>query len=615
MQIISFTIIEKVLIATSILMAFGSFIYELRHRLRIILKGSGSLPTDHFILRSIRFIREVLLHEKVIKYRPLVGIMHALVFWGFIVFGIITIDHFALGLGIPLMSSSTHHIYSYIAIPFSILVIIGILYLAFRRFILRPKALGRLSPTSALVAMYITLLMLTYLLGEINLPPSIWKVNWWLHSLLILAFLFLIPRSKHLHLILGPFNIFFKSFQQPDHNPVMIDMEASEDELDNMLSDLNKMSQKQIMDIFSCVECGRCIDVCPANRGGGILDPKNHFILDFRDPLLDTENVNLLSQINVDAGWECTTCQACTEACPVGNDVEKSDEIRRLQVLVEGKVPQEYQTIFTNLQNKGNTEGASESKLSEKLPIYKPEMDYALWLGCFAKYELDPDFTKSVENFIKILDVANITYGILENEYCSGDPANRLGDKLTYTMLREHNLEILKEVQKVVTMCPHCALNLGQEYGKYSKISYTVEHHSQVIGKLIESGKLNVQMNDNGKVTYHDPCNLSRMLDVVEEPRNAIKAITENFTELPESGRQTLCCGAGGGLWWKKETTGKTHLVRAEQVIESEAETLVTGCNFCYGMMNQGLKPLTPENRSEIKIKDLADYVGENLVP
>ena len=203
---------------------------------------------------------------------------------------------------------------------------------------------------------------------------------------------------------------------------------------------------------------------------------------------------------------------------------------------------------------------------------------------------------------------------MLENEHCSGDPANRLGDKLTYSMLREHNMEQLSHATKVVTLCPHCALNLGKEYDKYSKVNYEVTHHTQVLGQLIEEGKIEVRKGSNGKVTYHDPCNLSRMLDEVDAPRTAITATTDEFFELEESGRNTLCCGAGGGLWWKKETTGRTHLVRAEQVVNSEADTVVTGCNFCYGMMNQGLKPLTPEGRSEIQVKDVADIVSENLV-
>ena len=609
-----FTSIEKSILAIAIIVTLISFLYEVWRRLRIVFKGRDSLPFDRFGARAWRVFKEVFLHEKVIKDRFWPGLMHALVFWGFIVFGLVTIDHFAIGFGHPIMNEQTHTYYSYIVIPFSILVLIGIGSLTYRRFITRPKVLGKISPTSGLVALFISLLMITYLLGEANIDPIIWRINWWIHSLIILAFLFLIPRSKHLHLVLAPFNIFFKPFELPEHTPVNIDLEGSEDELDTMLSDLTQMTKNQTLDVFSCVECGRCIDVCPANRGGGLLDPKNHFILDLREPLLKNGNVDVLSDINVEAGWECTTCQACTEVCPVGNHVEKSDEIRRLEVLVEGKVPQEYQKLFTNLQESGNTEGRSDSPLAERLPTYTSDKEYVLWLGCFARYELDPNFTKSVENFANILDVAGISYGVLQKEHCSGDPANRLGDKLTYNMLREHNMEQLKEADKVVTLCPHCALNLEKEYAKYSEVNYDVSHHTQVIAELIEEGRIEVKKGADGKVTYHDPCNLSRMLDEVEAPRTAINAVADDFFELEESGKNTLCCGAGGGLWWKKETKGRTHLVRAEQVVDSDADTVVTGCNFCYGMMNQGLKPLTPEGRNEIQVKDVADIVSENLV-
>jgi len=609
-----FSIIEKVILAGLTLIALGSFSYEVLRRVFIVQKGLGSFPFDRFGERLFRVFREVLLHEKVIRERPFPGLMHALVFWGFMVFGLVTIDHFAIGFYKPIMSDSAHHAYSKIVIPFAVFVIFGILSLTYRRFINRPKALGKTSLTSGLVAVFIVVLMATYIYGETDLSPFVWKINWWIHSILILAFLFLIPRSKHLHLVLAPFNIFFRSFQQPDHTPVHIDLEGDEDELDTMLNDLTKLTKNQALDIFSCVECGRCTDVCPANRGGGILDPKYHFIMDLRSPLLEGKDVAILDQINVEAGWECTTCQACTEVCPVGNQVEKSDEIRRLEVLVEGKVPQEYQKLFTNLQETGNTEGASSSPFADSFPVFTPDKEYVLWLGCFARHGLDPDFNKSVENFTKILDVAGVTYGVLAEEQCSGDPANRLGDKLTYTMLREHNMEQLAETKKVVTLCPHCAVNLGKEYEKYGSINYTVEHHTQVIGRLIDEGKIKVQMGESGKVTYHDPCNLSRMLDIVDEPRTAIQAASSNFQEMEESGRNTLCCGAGGALWWKKETQGRTHLVRAEQVIESGADTVVTGCNFCYGMMKQGLGPMTPEGRTDVVVKDVADIVADNLV-
>jgi len=609
-----FSNIEKIILTLGTIGCLGSFGYEVWRRFKIVLKGRESLPFDRLGVRCWRVIREVLFHEKVMGGRFWPGLMHGLVFWGFLVFGLITIDHFATGFGVPLLSESLHHAYSYFGIPFAILVLIGIIALAYRRFMIRPAPLGKTSPTSGFVALFIAVLMLTYIYGEFDLSPMVWKINWWLHTSVILAFLWLVPRSKHLHLVLAPVNIFFRPFEQPYHTAVNIDLEGSEDELDSTLVDLTRMTKNQVLDVFSCVECGRCIDVCPANRGGGILDPKNHFILDLRQPLLDQGNVDVLGTINVEAGWECTTCQACTEVCPVGNYVEKSDEIRRLEVLVEGKVPQEYQKLFMNLQESGNTEGHASSPLADRLPSYTPDMEYVLWLGCFARYGLDPNFTKSVENFTKILEVAGVSYGVLENEHCSGDPANRLGDKLTYTMLREHNMEQLAHAKKVVTLCPHCALNLEKEYGKYAEVTYRVFHHTQVIEQLITEGRIKVKKGSEGKVTYHDPCNLSRMLDEVDAPRTAIQASVDDFFELEESGRNSLCCGAGGGLWWKKETKGRTHLVRAEQVVASGADTVVTGCNFCFGMMNQGLKPLTPEGQTEIQVKDVADIVAENLV-
>ena len=456
--------------------------------------------------------------------------------------------------------------------------------------------------------------MVTYLVDvfSTNHQSFFIKLNWWLHALLILGFLVLIPKSKHLHLVLSPINIFFKPINMPDHNPVPIDMEADEEVLEELLGNLSKLSKNQTLDIFSCVECGRCTEVCLAHRGGGKLDPKNHFILNLKDPLL--KNVaDPINNIDVDAGWECTTCQACSEVCPVGNEVEKSDEIRNVQVLVEGNVPQEYQKLFTNLQNTGNTEGAMSSEISKKLPEFDGSQEYVLWLGCFAKYNLDPKFTESVNNLTKILDTANKTFGILKKEKCTGEPANRLGDKLTYNMLMQSNLEELKEVKKIVTMCPHCSVNLGMEYPKYAKINYKVFHHTQLIEELIKNKDIIVQKNNDDKITFHDPCNLSRMMDEVNAPRTALESACNNYTELEESGKNTLCCGAGGGLWWKKETQGKTHLVRAKQVVDSKVDTVVTGCNFCFGMMNQGLGPLTPGDQNPIKVKDVADIVAENM--
>ena len=215
-----FSFIEQLVLLISIFLSVGFFTFELWKRISIILKGTGSFPFDRFGERCLRFLREVILQEKVIRERFLPGLMHAFVFWGFMAFGVITLAHFVKGFNGKMLSETAYSIYSWIAIPFAILVIIGILYLAYRRFVLKPKALGEISMTSGVVAVFITFLMATYLLTEIDLSHNVEKANWWGHSFFILAFLFLIPRSKHLHLVLAPINIFFRPFSVPDHDAV-----------------------------------------------------------------------------------------------------------------------------------------------------------------------------------------------------------------------------------------------------------------------------------------------------------------------------------------------------------------------------------------------------------
>ena len=324
--------IEKIALIVFLLSGLSFFFYHLLLRLRIVLKGKLDFRIDNLPKRLLRVFNEVILHKKVVSgNRKFSGLMHAFVMYGFIFFGLITINHFLMPFDIPFLGEFREDYFKYFGGPWAVLCSCGILGLAYRRFVVKPKALGKFSTTSALVSFFIVTLMFTYLIDEFHLlknSPAAWKANWWIHSSVIGGFLFLIPQSKHMHLVLSPFNIFLRPFEVPDHPAIPIDLEASEEELDELLLDLSRLSKNQALDIFTCVECGRCTDVCPANRGGGILDPKYHFILDLKNPMLESNDVNVVDKINVEAGWECTTCQACTEVCPVGNHVEKADEIR-----------------------------------------------------------------------------------------------------------------------------------------------------------------------------------------------------------------------------------------------------------------------------------------------
>ena len=280
-----FLLIEQLILSILIIGSISSFIFEIYKRYKIIMKGTGQFPFDKIHLRLKKVFIEFILQKKVLSQRFFPGLMHALVFWGFLFFSIITIDHFLLGFNIHLFSEYFKAAYAkFLGVPWAIFVIVGILSLAYRRFVIKPKYLGeKTSYTSGLVVIFISMLMITYLIDVSIIERSnnamLLKTNWWIHAILILGFLVLIPRSKHLHLVLAPINIFFKPFNMPNHNPIPIDMEGDEEELEQLLGDMSKLSKNQTLDIFSCVECGRCTEVCPAHRGGGKLDPKNHFIL------------------------------------------------------------------------------------------------------------------------------------------------------------------------------------------------------------------------------------------------------------------------------------------------------------------------------------------------
>ena len=254
----NFSYTEQILISIAIGSSLSSFSWELIKRYGIISKGEGKFNFDRIPSRLLRVLDEFLLQRKVISQRFIPGLMHAFVFWGFIAFSLITIDHFLRGYNLFLFTDSIRNYYGlFFGIPWSILVLIGILYLAYRRFYLRPKYLGeKTSYTSGIVATFICLLMVTYLIDIFwvitNHHPSIllYKFVWWLHGLLILGFLILIPKSKHLHLVLSLVNIFFKSFETPNHRPIPIDMEGDEEELENLLSSMDRLSKKQTLDIF-----------------------------------------------------------------------------------------------------------------------------------------------------------------------------------------------------------------------------------------------------------------------------------------------------------------------------------------------------------------------------
>src|ERR1700736_4777843 len=455
--------------------------------------------------RISKFIWEVLLQGKVIRERPLPGLAHAFVFWGFCGFGLVTINHAFQGLGFPLLSREGlfGRFYFYLAALFGIAVAVSIAGLAFRRFIIRPRWLGKLSYESGLIALLIFTLMVTYLATFVSAWEQT-KALWWAHTLTILVFLPLIPHTKHLHLVLSPATIFLERDGFSRIPPLAGDEDFGLD----TGKDLTKIVSLQV---YSCVECGRCTEHCPAHFTGKILNPKEialgvrRYLNDFgpgnEEPLIG----KYLSQ---EAAFQCTTCGACEFQCPVG--------IQHLPIIIglrrgavnTGKWEDDYGTkLFLNLERGGNALGFSSmerEKFVEKnsLPIYDGSQEYCLWLGCMGGY--DPQGREIITAFARVMRHLNTSFGVLRKERCTGDPARRLGNDLAFGKLAENNLETLQQnkVKKIVSICPHCVRTMSVDWKEYGQAP-PIEHHSEFLARHLD--KLPAQSSNGGKIDYHDP--------------------------------------------------------------------------------------------------------------
>lgn len=564
--------------------------------------------------RTWRLIKEVFLQTGVIRARPFVGLMHAFVFYGFVVFALVTLNHFAKFFNLAFLSP---HLYirDVLLVIFSFMTLFGISALAIRRFIFRPKALGKLSYSSGVVAVLIIVLMVTFLTG-LRLPENspAGKINWWIHSLAILGFMALIPRSKHLHIILGPLNVFLKSFEIA--NAPELDFEKDE----FGLVKYGDLDQKNALDAFSCVECGRCQDRCPAFVTGKELNPKQ-LILDIRGGLLGKKKDDDIvgNGVSSEVLWQCTSCGACEDICPVG--VEHLPMIigmRRGQV-ASGDISEKAATVLNALERGNNPwQMAVDPDAIKQLQIPQFEKEMAesgmlLWTGCAGM--ADERYRKVMAATVELLKSAGVRFGTISAPHnCGGDLTRRLGNEMVFQQLAASNIELLKSfgVTKVVTACPHCLQTLRNDYRRLGA-DFTVLHHSEVLRELLAEGKLEINQQAEGeRVTYHDPCYLGRYNGVYDRPREIIKACGAELAELPRSRDNSFCCGAGGGQMFLGEGKGSAiNVERSKEIAGVAAKTVVTGCPFCLTMLKDGLNSLG----NETLVKDIAEFLAENLKP
>ncbi len=609
---------EKLLLALLILSSGGLFLWNLWGKIRLILPGpSDRVRTDHVGKRLARTLREVLLQSRVIGQRPVVGALHAVVFLGFLLFAVETVEHFLEGFGIsllePLLGSALPGFRAAMSVV-AALVAVAILGIAFRRFVLVRTSPDPRSVTSGIVALFIFLLMLTYLNG-ISGSPIAPRANWWLHAIIILVFPHLILRSKHFHILLAPVTLFFRTERLGDYLP--LDLEAlAEADVDEVCLGLEKVSSlpwKMRMDFLTCVECRRCTDNCPAAQAGTDLDPRG-FILAGREALRSGSPDDQVTDTVIPdepLGF-CVTCGACEDGCPVG--------VEHLQLLVGAKRAQALATgrgvvageVFRAIESYGNPFGlprADRRKLISDLGMPRfsgADGEWLLWMGCVWGY--NPELRSAVKAFRQVLDAAGTRWGVLDDEPCCGHHSRRQGEESQFQDLARRSLDILRQkgARRIVTPCPHCLHTLRHEHtnldGNYRP---QIVHYSELMLQLVVEGKLEFKTNGTGReAAYHDPCYLARFEAIVDAPRAVLAAAGTTVRELPHRRARTLCCGGGAaGFVRELESDQRLDRVRRAEIIESGADLLVTACPECRMMLGAAVD----------ETKDLAEILAESM--
>ncbi|HNQ24566.1 MAG TPA: (Fe-S)-binding protein [Phycisphaerae bacterium] len=474
-------------------------------------------------------------------------------------------------------------------------------------------------------------------------------LGFWGHSVLVLLFLNLLPYSKHFHVITAIPNVYLQNLRPPGRLPPIADIEGRLEREETLgIRRIDQFSWKSLLDFYTCTECGRCTDHCPAHHTGKKLSPK-HFTIDLRDFLYRHERalVGAHAQGNGQAPadgeppehrqdlvdgviepevlWACTTCRACEQECPVFiSYVDKIVDLRRYLVQERGEFPNELQMAFRGLESTMNPwsfPAEDRDKWAEGLDVKRiaehPDVPYLLWVGCMPAF--DERAKKVTRAVVHLLQTGGVDFAILgQEEQCTGDPARRAGNEYLFQMFAKANIEILNnygvDKKTIITICPHCYNTLAHEYGDFGG-HYRVLHYTTVLADLVRSGKLRPQNRCDRKVVYHDSCYLGRYNDVYDPPRDALRGIPGlQLVEPAETRDRGMCCGAGGAQMFKEEEHGqaRVNVTRTQQLLASGAGTIATACPFCMRMITDGLGDLQQETLPQL---DVAEVLWEAVKP
>lgn len=653
----------------AIVVAVGLFAQRAWRLVRLVRSGRPEDRFDDMPGRIRDFALYVLGQRKLIK-RPNVvpGIIHAFIFWGFLIITLGTIQLFGSGLfsGFLLPAVGNDPAYMALLDLMIVLVLAGCAAAAYRRLVLRPFRLTTKADAWIILGL-ITTLMVTLVLAEAfgvvayhsslahwsfigyavsgllgglghDTAVVLFGFFWWAHILTVLGFLVYLPSSKHLHILTAAFTVFFRPSTPKG---AMVPIRDIEEQEHFGVGKLEQFGWKQLLDTFSCTECGRCDRNCPALLSGKPLSPKE-VVLSIKYGLFE-ESANLLAgkgsngdgkhpliapaggRIADETLWSCTTCRWCVEACPVFIEhVPKILEMRRNLVLEESRFPEEVHPVFTSLERNGNPmQQPKKQRAAWARDLDVPSMadvaaageqiDVLYFVGCMGSY--DQRNKKVAAAIVKLLKAAGVRFAILgKEEACSGDPARRIGNEYLYQSLAQQNIETLNGygVKKVLTACAHCFNTIRNEYPQFDG-NYEVVHHTEFLAELVATGRLTLDRPVSSTMTFHDPCYLGRYNDVYEPQREVLKALPmATVVEMERSRKTSLCCGGGGGRSFMEERIGtRMSHTRLDQALAVNPDTVVAACPFCTTMFEDGIKSKGVEGT--LRVRDYAEVLADAL--